>query len=199
MAGDTTQMDGTGDGLAGDEAVAAPAGRREAPEAEEVDGQDDGAREQGAPPAPAAPVSADNRKTLKLVLTLAPIRSEAGEPAWRAQYGGQQEGCDPECGVWDVADRAEALDLVPEFLARAEERWWREPRNPKVKPAPKAAGKPGGKSGREERSPRPKPAAAPLATRPAPVHPPAATEPEKETGTGKDHGEPKQGQLSLFG
>jgi hypothetical protein len=195
-------MDETCDELPGEEAVDVPVERREAPESEEDDGQDDGAREQSAPPAPAAPVPADNRKTLKLVLTIAPIRSEAGEPAWRAQYGAQQDGCDPEFGVCDVADRLEALDLVPEFLARAEERWWRQPRKPKVKAAPKAAGKPGGKPGREERSPKPKPAAAPLAKQPAPMHPPAApaaTEPENETGTGKDHGEPKQGQLSLFG
>ncbi len=190
-------MEDTREGMMGDEGADLIVERPESPDAEEGGGHDeegDGPREDAGPAT--APPEPDNRRTLKLVLTLVPVRTEAGEPVWRAQLGAQQEGCDPQLRVEEVVDRSEALDLVPGFLAQAEDRWWRQPRNPKIKAAPKPAARPRQQPAQSQGGDRsaPKPAASPLAR----AEQVSTPEPRPKVERGEAE-KPVQGQLSLFG
>lgn len=99
-----------------------------------------------------APETADRashqgRRSLKLVLTLAPI-DDAG---FRCLLAVGADNCDPLLRSVEVADLPAALQEAGSLVAAAEERWQSQPRNPTS--AKKTGGASAKRSGPKQQSP----------------------------------------------
>lgn len=139
------------------------------------------------------PVDEASRRTLKLVLTLAP--AEAGH--YRAALAIGAEGCDPLLHSMRVSALVDALEQVPTLVDEAEAHWRLYPRNPTSVRAPSQ--QPGPKRGRVSSSPLVSMATEPPPEIPSDVQVEGEPIPMPATAPVTAPTRPTGGQLTLFG